>query len=388
MTPPKLDMMTALKLTKEGKLKEAAALLRGVLPGTAAGSAANAPGRRPAFPASGNTSLFSASAAATAGIDLRKIPEVLKAVAGKVGQLGAAAAAIAPLPQGGGAPQPPPPGAQFLARQFASTEGRRDYKLYIPSSYHGQPMPLVVMLHGCTQSPDDFAAGTRMNELAEANGFLVAYPGQSRAANPQKCWNWFKPEDQQRGQGEPAILAGITREVIGEFAVQPGHVYIAGLSAGGAAAAVMGTAYPDLYAAVGIHSGLACGAATDMGSAMMAMRRGAPNLAATSAVIPTIVFHGDSDNTVNAVNADQIIKRLSTDLDIQTEQGKSTSGVGYTRRIYTKRQHALLEQWTIHGGGHAWSGGSSAGSFTEPRGPDASSEMLRFFLGHETGAAH
>ncbi len=252
----------------------------------------------------------------------------------------------------------------------------------------------------CTQSPDDFAAGTRMSALAEEQTCLVVYPGQPSSANAQKCWNWFSPGDQQRDQGEPALIAGITRQVMRDHAVDPRRVHVAGLSAGGAAAAIMGVAYPDLYAAVGVHSGLACGAARDMPSAFAAMRQGAaaphgPDGAAAKAgrrIVPTIVFHADQDGTVNPRNADQVIAQAkaaaASGLQARTERGQVPGGHAYSRTCHTDAGgQAQLEQWVIHGGGHAWSGGSAAGSYTDPRGPDASREMLRFFQDHPRPAA-
>ncbi len=284
-------------------------------------------------------------------------------------------------------PAPLPKGAQFETRAFSNEAGSRTYKVYVPSGYNGQPLPVVVMLHGCTQDPDDFAAGTRMNEVAEELTFLVVYPCQPKSANIQKCWNWFNLGDQRRNGGEPALIAGIADEVVASFAADASRVYVAGLSAGGAAAAILAATHPDVFAAVGVHSGLACGAARDMPSAFAAMSGGgavAPR--GGGSIVPTIVFHGDADGTVHPVNGDHVIAqgKPKAELTEIVTRGETPAGMGYTRtaHIGAGGEH-LLEHWELHGAGHAWSGGSRNGSFTEPRGPDASREMIRFFLGHK-----
>lgn len=286
---------------------------------------------------------------------------------------------------------------QFLAKSFSSAAGSRSYKLYVPSHYSGQPLPLIVMLHGCTQSPDDFATGTRMNLRAEERDCFVVYPAQAASANASKCWNWFRPGDQQRGQGEPALIAGITRQVISDYSIDRERICAAGLSAGAAEAAILAAAYPDLYAAIGVHSGLACGAASDVSSAFAAMRQNRPTASHRSSHrspreigsrrVPAIVFHGDQDTTVRPHNGDEVIAQLreaaNTELRTTVERGRAAGGRAYSRTLYhDARGQVFFEQWVVHGAGHAWSGGSPAGSYTDPHGPDATREMLRFFLEH------
>ena len=288
------------------------------------------------------------------------------------------------LPGGmAGVSTPPPelPG-KFVDGSFTNAAGTRSYKLYIPSSYQGQPMPLVVMLHGCTQDPDDFARGTQMNLLAEELHSLVVYPAQSQQANPSRCWNWFSAVDQTRGQGEPSIIAGITEVIVHNYAVEADQVYVAGLSAGGAMATIMGTLYPELYAAVGVHSGLPFGSAHDLPSALAAMKGKLNAPTPTGKGIPIIVFHGDKDTTVHPANGDAVITRDAQrgPKDIVVEPGRVPDGHAYTRTVHQRADGTpQAEQWLIHGAGHAWSGGSAHGSYTDGKGPDASREMMRFF---------
>jgi poly(hydroxyalkanoate) depolymerase family esterase len=289
------------------------------------------------------------------------------------------------------APAHVPEGARFEERTFSNDAGSRTYKVYVPSGYTGQSLPVVVMLHGCTQNPDDFAAGTRMNEVAEEQMFLVAYPRQPQSANMQKCWNWFNVGDQQRESGEPSLIAGIAMQVVEEFSADPARVYVAGLSAGGAAAAIMAATYPDIFAAVGVHSGLACGAARDMPSAFAAMGGGGTiRPRGEGRTVPTIVFHGDADRTVNPVNSDHVIAQAGQEAawTKMVTRGETPGGMAYTRTVQLDAGGVeVLEQWVLHGAGHAWSGGSASGSYTDSRGPDASREMIRFFLAHASAEA-
>ena len=280
-------------------------------------------------------------------------------------------------------------GDTFIAGSFRNSAGQRGYKLYVPPGAHGRPMPLVVMLHGCTQDADDFAAGTAMNKAARKQGFYVLYPVQSRDANPQKCWNWFKHNHQQQGRGEPAIIAGMTREAIATHAIDAQRVYVAGLSAGGAMAAILAKSYPDLYAAAGVHSGLAPGAASNLPSALAAMKgTGIEAPTQTGSGVPTIVFHGDRDTTVHPANARSVIA-ASAGSSAQTETLRvPTAGNKRQSTKYLYRNAAgevIAERWEVHGAGHAWAGGADSGTYTDQAGPDATAEMLRFFFERKLG---
>lgn len=299
----------------------------------------------------------------------------------------------------------------FLSGVFSNSAGSRPYKLYIPPSYAPDtPVPLLVALHGCTQDPDNFAAGTRFNILADRNNFLVLYPQQTGADHPTKCWAWYDPVSQQRGSGEPAILAGMVDALRSTYSVDAKRVFITGMSAGAAMAVILAACYPDYFAAVGVHSGLEYKAACDLTSATAALSKGGPDpdiqgrlaylsAGAAARVLPIIVFHGMSDYTVSPLNGDQVIQQFARTNDyaddgvannsinaipssIQT--GQVPNGCSYTLSTYTSKGRVLMQKYLVDGLGHAWSGGSIAppATFTNPRGPDASTLMWNFFVDH------
>ena len=287
----------------------------------------------------------------------------------------------------------------FTTASYTHAGLTRRYKLYTPPQSAGQAQALVVMLHGCTQNPDDFALGTNMNALAREQGFMVLYPEQAQEANPQRCWNWFKHNHQRRGSGEPALIASLTSMLVQQHGADARRVYIAGLSAGGAMAAIAASAYPDVFAAAGVHSGLPAGVASNVAEALMVMKNGGAargGLAAQSGTqqsVPTIVFHGDQDHTVHPRNGEQVISATVAQAHASqsptVEQGVSHRGRRYTRSVYAGASGAsLAEHWVLHGAGHAWSGGLASGSYTDATGPDASREMLRFFFSQPHGRTH
>ncbi len=390
-------MREAMRLTQAGKVKEATEAIQGALRArsTAVGGdvGTDAPQHSPlesvvhvAEADCSDDALLGRSRVRRA----RALPSAMSGTSGEVRR--------EPAPRSD-SPMPSESEVRFVEGVFHNAAGTRTYKLYVPRGCDERGARLVVMLHGCTQSPDDFAAGTGVNALAEERACLVLYPAQDSLANPQKCWNWFKESDQRRGAGEPSLIAGLTRQIMTTYKIDPRHVYVAGLSAGGAMAAIMGATYPDLYAGVCIHSGLTHGAARDVASAMAAMKGKASALtrvvgASGSCTDPgvrsrrTIVFHGDRDTVVHPSNGDRIISRgvdgyITTSgmkPRVSRHSGQVPGGHAYTRYVYQDTEGLTFqEHWVVHGAGHAWSGGRSRGSHTDPRGPDAAAEMLRFF---------
>jgi len=293
---------------------------------------------------------------------------------------------------------------EFVVREVETPDGPRRYKLFIPKGYDkAKPAPLLVVLHGCTQDPNDIAKGTRFNEIAGGKGFLVAYPEQPQKYNGLKCWNWFEATHQVRDKGEPALIASITRRVMSDYVVNPKKVYIAGLSAGGAMAVITAYAYPELFAAAGIHSGIAYGSVTSIANALTAMHSGASDPASLGLAVvkgfgsarhfPAIVFQGKADKSVNWVNASQIVSQLLQSYPPRKGSAVETgpkwtageaAGYHFTKTTYGE-ETSIIEEWIVDELGHAWSGGSKDGTYTDASGPDASEEMVRFFLEHPRG---
>ena len=284
--------------------------------------------------------------------------------------------------------------ASFTKHQFVFDGDAYPYRLYIPPASSTQAavlMPLVVLLHGCKQDALDFSHGTAMNALAEKHHAMVLYPEQITSGNAMRCWNWFEPSHQQAGRGEPGMIAALVQKMVTQHGANPDRIYVAGLSAGGAMAAVVANLYPHLFAAVGMHSGLAAGAAQSVAQAFNAMQDGAKGSHTTA--LPTIVFQGDADQTVHPSNAKYItqaalaaFKAEGLELVKSKTSVKNSGDETADRTLYSDANgKPFVESWRIAAGPHAWSGGAARGSYTDPDGPDASAAMLAFFLRHRKG---
>lgn len=373
MNPSFLNLMSeATRLTRAGNLEAATAAIRAALGGVA-------PSRAPAAAARDDSGRV---------IDVEARVMAADADADASAEAGADASADAQFAPRAAARESAKAG-RFIDGSYANQAGGRAYKLYVPPGFRGQSLPLVVMLHGCTQNADDFAAGTGMNRLAGKRDFFVLYPEQARKANRSGCWNWFKHNHQQAERGEPAVLAGMTRDIMRRYGTDPARVYVAGLSAGGAMAAILGQTHGDLYAAVGVHSGLPRGAASDVQGAFSAMKTGAQSgRPASSNGGPAIVFHGDRDLTVHPRNGEQVVAACVGGAAPEEERGMQR-GRSYTRRSWRDASgRVVAEHWLVHGAGHAWSGGSTDGSYADSNGPDASEQMLRFFFANPLRPLH
>ena len=378
-------MQEATRLTRNGSLQEATRAIQQAL-GRFTPTARTTPPQPDDTPAPWTIDGCVTDVSPVAGaIDVIEVVDVISVIEPPL---------IRPTP-----PLPAEPAAddgpgEFTAGSFEHSSGIHSYKLYTPpaaAAHPQQALPLVLMLHGCTQNPDDFANGTGMNALAREHGFVVLYPEQSRDANSHRCWNWFNPVDQQRNTGEPAWLAALVRQVMAERNIDPRRVFVAGLSAGGAMASILGHTYPDLFAAVGVHSGLASGVANNVITALSVMKHGR-SLEGSASSVPTIVFHGDADATVHPRNGETVVRAVvahASHSAVATNEGISVSGQRYTRTTYLQDDgSSIAEYWNLHGAGHAWSGGDTAGSYTDPQGPNASSAMWRFFQEHPHAMLH
>lgn len=272
--------------------------------------------------------------------------------------------------------------SRVIESEFPTKMGHLAYRLFVPERRATLGLtPLVVMLHGCQQNARDFAAGTQMDQVAGKEGCFVVYPQQSNRANPAACWNWFKHTHQVREKGEPQAIVDLVSYLVGTFKIDASRIYIAGLSAGGSMAAILGEQYPEVFSAVGVHSGLPSGMARNLPDALQAMQGRRSLASKTRLSLPTIIFHGDSDTTVSPVNGLHFSEALERDPKSRVEELTGTAGRSYTQRVYRTTEGALIgEFWSIQGAGHAWSGGSADGSYADPIGPDASVEMMRFFL--------
>lgn len=376
------EMVQALNLTRAGRLAEATELIQRTL------RSATASGPVP-------TSSASPRPKASSSTDIDRLNPLSRVAKALPRLFGIPQDSVIPLQNPDALPrQTRPPGSLgagvLLDRMYANDAGARRYMVYVPRDCPNQNVPVIVMLHGGTQAVLDYAAGTGMNQLADLHHFLVVYPEQDARANPMRYWNWFRPQDQHTGYGEPALIAGITEQVISDYDADPDRVFIVGFSAGAAMATVMAATYSDLYVAAGVHSGLPYGTAYDVPSAF-ALMRGAnlPSRQDVALGIPLIVFHGDHDETVNVFNASHIRQqRLGVDGaltaadGVRVTHGRVPGGHAYTRTTYSDEAEVLLEQWIVHGAGHAWFGGTTGCSYTDPLGPDASAEMVRYFEEH------
>ena len=289
--------------------------------------------------------------------------------------------------------------SELISGKYVNPAGIRSYKLYVAARRPDEAPPLFVMLHGCDQDAADFSVGTRMNELAEECSGVVLYPEQCRLVNPFGCWNWHDANHQSADAGEPSLIAGMTLQVVGEHHIDPARVYVAGMSAGGAMAVILGQEYPEIYAAVGVHSGVPSGVASDMLSALRAMKGDPATPSAEEPTekqrnrraVPTIVFHGDRDTVIHPSNGNAVHRqaqrprRSASVVSPSSRSRKTHTSVGFDHRAFTHTAEVTdgvpeTELWMVHGAGHAWTGGSPHGTYTDAVGPDASREMMRFFL--------
>jgi len=303
--------------------------------------------------------------------------------------------------------------SEVVRGEYTSSEGTRPWRLFVPSrATNAMPSMLLVMLHGCTQSANDFAAGSRMDVVAEEQGYFVLYPEQLAKANARSCWNWFDAAHQMHGHGEPSLIAGMVNEIARKYAIDAARVHLVGVSAGAAMATLTAVAYPQQFATLTSASGIGWRAATDVVRALTVMQKGGGDglptsqmmiaaMGSTARAVPTLVLHGGRDAVVNAKNADDLatqwvgvhdaLRARNGEPALLADAAAATrSDNGYTvneRSWRDSKGSARVTLIRIEDLGHAWSGGSTVGTFTDAKGPDASRLIAAFCAAHARTAS-
>lgn len=300
----------------------------------------------------------------------------------------------------------------FAAVRYVKQVDGREVLMVVPDRYDDAP-PLVIALHGCNQSAEEFLTATGLENLVDAERIVLALPeAEVSGDNPLGCWRWWEPDNQRRDGREPRRITALIDAM--DVPVDRQRVYALGLSAGGAMAVILGTVYPDVFAAVGVHSGVGFAAAANTACALKILGDAPPRVEARGRlaylhqprhrIVPTMILHGRADDTVDPRHAEGLVRELARRNDFIDDgdggnhsfdaapdatladpgpcRGDSESSPCYAHELkrYTDRDgRAVLQQVMVDRLGHAWSGGREGHRYADPAGPDAGAMFWRFF---------